>query len=110
VKDTTLTTRRSDSASQTKLRELEKIALSILRERFSDEAIFSVTATEDVDEDGVAVLLLRVVLNVSSLDAKKASGLVRHLRSRLAEVGDERFPILSFLSKSDAKAMTPEAA
>jgi hypothetical protein len=44
------------------------------------------------------------------LDAKRASGLTRHVRSKLAEIGESAFPLLSFISKNEAGELNTEAA
>jgi hypothetical protein len=38
------------------------------------------------------------------IDIKKLSGVVRHVRPRLTDIGEEAFPLFSFISKGDAGA------
>jgi len=82
-----------------------------VRERFADIDIQSVTVVEDVDFDGGPVFRVRIVFDHQGpLDAGKTSGIVRHLRHRLVEQDETAFPIVAFVSKSDAAGMKAEAA
>lgn len=91
--------------------EVAALIEATVRERFTGIEIESVSVTEDVDFDGGAVLRVRVVFNHRGpLDAGRTSGIVRHLRHRLLEQHEEAFPIVAFMSKSDAAGMKAEAA
>ena len=76
---------------------------SIVKERFDNVEIVRVDVEEGRDHDGEDVLYVRVVFDadVNELRAERMSGLVRHLRSRLGELGETRFPLTRYLSKSD---------
>lgn len=93
--------------------DIEKAVFEVLTERFGEGVnIISVFSSDDVDSDGDPILVVRVVYETPSekLDAREASGVVRHLLPRLQAISESRFPILSFVAKSDAKALDPEPA
>lgn len=92
--------------------ELREIIRSVLNDRFPDAKIARVAIKSDVDRDGDDILRVVVVLEgrPSQLDRKALVGFVRHLRSRLEEVNREEFPVLSFVSRSEAKQLDLEAA
>lgn len=87
--------------------EIQRIAETVIADRFGDGTkIISVSVREDTDADGDDVLIVRVVYETESgqLDARKAAGLVRHLRSKLHDdISEDRFPLLSFISRMDAQ-------
>jgi len=69
--------------------------------------------TEDEDADGDAVLRVTIVFEgkPEALDREKLVGLVRHMRSQLIDtLNSEAFPILSFMSKNEAKTLHLEAS
>lgn len=69
--------------------------------------IVSITMTEAADTAGEPLLALRVVYdsNGSQLDAKRTAGLIRHIRAHLHdEIAEDRFPLLSLISRADADA------
>lgn len=82
-----------------------------VRERFADSGIVSVSVAEDTDYDGAAVLRVRVVFDRKGpLDAGKTASIVRHLRHRLTALDVDAFPLVAFVSKSDATGLDAEAA
>lgn len=91
--------------------EVPALIEETVRERFPDVKIDSVGVAEGVDFDGGSILRIRIVFDHKGpLDGGKTSGIVRHLRHRLAERGEEAFPIVTFLSRPDAAGMKAEAA
>lgn len=83
----------------------------VVRSRFSDDVIQSVKVEETQDHDGDDVFVVNVVFSgAGPLDEKKTSSIIRYIRRELRELGDERFPIISFMSEGDAARMRPEAA
>lgn len=86
---------------------IKKLAEEVVSERFGDEAkILSVSVSEDIDFDGDGILLLRIVYasETGKLNANKVSGLIRHLRPKLHEISEDRFPIISFISQMEAES------
>jgi hypothetical protein len=92
--------------------EIQKLIDRVVRERFKDIAIQSVTAVRDTDYEDENVFRVTVVFDHKGpLDAQKSAGLVRHLRHALiGELKESTFPIVAFVSKSDAARMGTEAA
>jgi len=93
---------------------IKDIIEAVIRERLSSDVVHKVVVTSDEDADGDAVLRVAVVLEGkhSDLDREKMVGLVRHLRSKLEDSEDrdaQAFPILSFMSKNEAKSLHLEA-
>ncbi len=90
--------------------ELLKAVESVVREEFTDAVIDSVLVDEDVDSDGEPILRVTVVFqHKASIDAKKAAGLVRHIRPKLNNRMADWFPIVSFRSKADHMRLSAAA-
>lgn len=89
-----------------------KIIDEVVRERFRDANIIDVRVTEDTDADGDPVFKITVVFEARSgrVDAHKAAGLIRHVRPKLLENNETKFPHFRFVSKADAQRLKPEAA
>jgi len=92
--------------------EVEALIDRVVRERFKDVAIQSVAVSKDTDYEDQAVFRVTVIFDKRGpLDAHKTAGIVRHLRhSLLDELQESTFPIVAFVSKSDAARMGTEAA
>lgn len=92
--------------------KLKEVIESVLRERFDNAEIDSITVESDFDEDGDAILRVKVVFDgeQKQLDAHKSSTVLRHMRPKLAEIGEEAFPIISFIAKSELETTKPAAA
>ncbi|MBV9839950.1 MAG: hypothetical protein JOY99_00185 [Sphingomonadaceae bacterium] len=91
---------------------LEDIVSGIVKERFTDAKIDSISIEPDSDSDGDPILRITVVFDsdVSGLESSKLAGLVRHVRPKLRERGDTGFPIFRFLSKRDNDRLRHAAA
>ena len=90
-----------------------EIVRNVLRDQFDIVRVAKIAAEPGVDQDGDHIWYVKVVLDDTELkrvDARTASGMVRYLRSRMIEAGDEDFPIVSFIAKSEAGKLSPEAA
>lgn len=85
------------------MENIEKAIEEVVRERFSGVNIVRVDVEEGEDHDGDCVFFVKVVFDseIKDLDAARLSGITRHLRSRLFEMGDERFPYTRFISQAD---------
>ena len=88
-------------------RNLESIVETLLKERFPSAAINRVVVKSDTDDDGDKILRITVVLDAPSatLDRDNLLGFVRHLKPRLAEANFPEFPLLSFVSKNEARKL-----
>lgn len=84
---------------------------AVLVSRFGAERIRDVIIEDDVDADGDPVLHVSVIYRseMGRLDRREMIGIVRRLRPALAEVGEERFPIMSFISDIDAETLSGAA-
>ena len=83
---------------------LSALVGNIVKRQFSEAVINNVDVKPDVDSDGDAVLRVTIVFetNDKTLDRNKMVGLVRHIRSELAEIELESFPLVSFVAKAEA--------
>ena len=92
--------------------EVKDTVLGPLESQLKSVELISVDVSEDFDHDGDAIIRIKVTFraNNQKLDASKVKGLIRHLRSALAEKNDDRFPVVSFQTDIDAKDQSPEAA
>lgn len=85
------------------LEKIENIVRSVLADRFDDVVIHSIDVKPDFDEDGDRILYVEVVFDgvKRSLPAKTTSGLVRSLLPKMEAIGEDRFPVFSFIAKSE---------
>ena len=91
--------------------ELKGIIRAVLEEIFGDAWIGDVHVASAYDEDGDEILRVKVVFDGTEeqFDARKASSVVRHMRPRLAMIGEQAFPIISYVS-SDEMSGVKDAA
>ena len=91
---------------------LRRVVRDVAADRFGAETIDAVAVRGDFDNDGDPVLIIRIVVDTAKghLDPKELSSFIRHLRPKLDEVGEDRFPITSFVSKKEAAEAGAEAA
>lgn len=93
------------------VKSLERMVRDLFTERFKEISVNRVSIKPDLDDDGDHVLRVMIVLETDKpLDGRKLVGLVRHLRSRLAEQDTDDFPLISFVSKSEISKMNLETA
>lgn len=92
--------------------DIERVVNEVIADRFAGSRIVSVDVQPDCDADGDPILRVRVVYDpdAGKLDVGRMSGLLRHLLSRLDELGESKFPVVSFISEQDARTLNPEAA
>jgi hypothetical protein len=89
---------------------VEAAIRAVVSERMKDARIVSVRAEHDFDSDGDDVLNVTVVIETASkLDASHLASIVRHVRPKLDEVGESSFPMMSFVTQSDARKLGLEA-
>ena len=90
------------------LPKVKDIVEETLRERCGN--VFELIAVRpDFNEYGDEILVIKAIFNEDRLGAQRTSGLIRHLRPKLAEVGTEAFPIISFIAKSELRDRDLEA-
>ena len=90
------------------LPKVKDIVEQTLRERCGN--VFELIAVRpDFNEYGDEILVIKAIFNKDRLGAQRTSGLIRHLRPKLAEVGTEAFPVISFIAKSELRDRDLEA-
>jgi hypothetical protein len=80
----------------------ENIIKKVLEQEFKNVEIISIElreASEFEDNDNFYVTV--VFKSNGPLDSKTATGFVRHLRPKLHEIKEDRFPVVSFVSRDD---------
>ena len=87
--------------------QLKGIVRSVLEEIFGNDRIGDVYIASAYDEDGDEILRVRVVFDGTEeqFDARKASTVVRHMRPRLATIGEQAFPIISYVSSDEVSGV-----
>lgn len=90
---------------------IEAAIRSALSDTLGGARIVSVQAEQAVDSDGEDILNVTVVIDAASkIDPAGLAGVVRRIRPKLDELGERRFPMLSFLTEADARKLGLEAA
>ena len=94
------------------IQEVRSIVEGPLTRQLASVDILDVEVREDKDHDGDPILRIRVTIrdDGSELDFAKVKGLIRHLRSALAEGDESRFPVLSFRVENEQNGEPSEAA
>ena len=74
---------------------------NMVKKRLSAAAIDSVRVREDVDSDGKPIFRVTVVMKDGQrADRREMLALARHLQN---VIRDDRFPLIRYLSRSDAQ-------
>lgn len=95
---------RSDGGHAT----IDDVVLAVMSQALGPDAIARVEVRRGVDSDGDRILRITIILNDNlPPDPKRLAAFVRHLRTELD--GHDDFPILSFISKSDAGKLVEAA-
>ncbi|TCP27752.1 hypothetical protein [Rhodovulum adriaticum] len=83
--------------------DIENAIEDVVRKRFAGVNIVRVDVEEGEDHDGDRVFFVNVVFDadIKDLDASRLSSITRHLRTRLFDMGEDRFPYTRFVSKAD---------
>ena len=89
---------------------LTQLAEAVIRRQFSDAVIHAVAVKPEVYHDGDAILRVTVVVRdgIERLDPEKVLGVVGQLWLELGEAGIESFPIVSYVTESDAAVLNLE--
>lgn len=82
--------------------EVEQMIVQVLKDRLDGVVFTKIYITPDWDDEGDEYLLVDAIVDDKQKwpETEKTIGLIRHMRPKLAEVGTEAFPIISFLAKS----------
>ena len=90
------------------LPRVKDVVEATLREQYGN--VFElISVRPDFDEYGDEILVIKAVFGKDGLGGQRTSGLIRHLRPKLAEVGTEAFPVISFIAKSELRDRDLEA-
>ncbi len=75
----------------------------VIRERFPNIDIVRVDVSEGEDHDGEPAVFVRVVFqgDPGRFDPGALAEVIRHLRSRLREIDETRFPYTRFVAKDE---------
>lgn len=81
------------------------VVTDVLSKHFDPVRIIRVQLHEDIDGDGDPILRIDAVFDgvAEDLEGTKLSSIVRLLRLKLAAIGVTAFPLLSLISKADAR-------
>ena len=95
----------SDMGSSEKL-DVKSVVMDALQRDFHHTKIVDVLSRPDVDRDGDRVLIIEVIYEGTpeKHDLLAMSGAIGHIRPELMSLGEDAFPLISFISKSEAKA------
>ena len=93
--------------------EIKQVVHDYLTASFTDIEVVSISVDRTIDADDDDVLLVKVVFKARTkkrLDPQKTSGLVRHIRPNLADIGETAFPVFSFIADSEMRNIHAETA
>ena len=94
-----------------KFLEIEKVISDVLQNDFRNVKILDVRVLKDIDSDGDNILQVDVIFEgqAKDLEPQVLAGAVRHVRPKLFDIGEEAFPLFSYISQKDA-GLTREIA
>jgi hypothetical protein len=92
-----------------KIPDFESAILNTLRTAFPEVDLISATIKKRDDADD-EYLWVDVVFDGSPANKAWSLGAVRILKPVLARMGEEAFPVLSFITQADAAELTRESA
>lgn len=92
--------------------DIREVIEAVLAERFPKLHILSINIHKRADEDGDGEVGVRIVFDNTKkgFDAKKIPAFMSAVVQQLNEAEESRFPIISFIAKSDLGKRKPEAA
>jgi hypothetical protein len=81
------------------------VVFTTLKDDFAKLHIIEVKVLDRTKYEDDDIVKIEIIFDgkPSDLDARKVSGAVRQVRPRLTEIGEEAFPLFSFVSKGDSK-------
>ena len=93
------------------MENVKRVIQAVLEKEFADVNIDSIELRESEDIDENDVLYVTVVFRSSGpLNSRAKAGFVRHVRPKLHEVHEDRFPVMSFVSSDDFRGKLAETA
>lgn len=90
---------RRDTAQ---INQIAKVVRDTLRSDFDDVKILDVKVSNDNETDD-EILRIEVIFKgtLKDINTRRLSGVVRHVRPKLTDIGEKAFPLFSFISEGD---------
>jgi hypothetical protein len=90
--------------------EIKTLIESVVRKQFAKGQIDSVMVREDVDHEGDPIFWVTIVFDdTRPLDPRVTVSIGWRIRHKLLDRDETAFPVLRFVSRSDAAELTPAA-
>ncbi len=91
--------------------DAQSIIENVVQDHFPAGAVHGVHVMPDPYMDGEDYLqvIIEVDEDFSKKHAKKAIGLTRHIRPKLTEINETRFPVVRYVLAEDAEILRREA-
>jgi hypothetical protein len=91
--------------AQAHLETVANVVRATLSEKFRSVEVVEVQVAVEEGLDRADMLRIFVVLDgrPKNVDARELLGAVRHVRPKLSEIGEDAFPLFSFVSKGEFK-------
>jgi hypothetical protein len=84
--------------------KLTEAISAVIHDNLKSAPIISVKVEPGENADGESILRVRVVYGGKrGLDPDETVSMIRHVRRRLFEMDEERFPHISYISEKDAR-------
>jgi hypothetical protein len=83
--------------------EIAQAIEDVVRKRFTGVNIVKVEVDEGRDHDGDLAFFVRIIFDAKPEDIEPArlTSITRHLRSRLFDMGEDRFPYTRFIARDE---------
>lgn len=87
-------------------RKIRDVIEEVVAEQLAPAQVVNLIVTKAEDSDGDPIFNIVVVFKAEDdrLDPERVLGLTRHLREPLHKLGENRFPIWSFMTSEEADA------
>lgn len=85
---------------------IKQVAERVITDELGRDAeVVSVSVSEESDPEAGDILVVKVVYQADRdrLNAKVVAGMIRHLRAKLGDIDESRFPLLSFVARREAE-------
>lgn len=90
------------SVGEEKMSNVQQVIKDVLDQEFEGVVIKSIELREAADFEDDSIFYVTVVFeSAGPLNRRATTGLVRHLRPKLHEAKEDRFPVISFVSSED---------
>ncbi|MGU3495192.1 hypothetical protein ACLBXM_14210 [Xanthobacteraceae bacterium A53D] len=84
--------------------EIDSVIEAVIRERLTSAEVVRVLVEHDEEINGSLYIRARVIVKPKRgrLDPGETSQMIRHVRTRLIEMGEETFPLINYIDQSEA--------